>query len=74
MPKVTFVFGTILKQARQRADMTQETLAAKALLTREYVSLLERNKRSPTIEVFVRLVRAVGLSPAEVILEVEKSC
>ena len=63
-----------MKQARLRADMTQETLAAKALLTREYVSLLERNQRSPTIEVFVRLVRAVGLSPAEVILEVEKSC
>ncbi len=53
--------------------MTQEDLAVKALLTREYVSLLERDKRSPTIEVFIRLVRAVGLSPGEVILEVEKS-
>lgn len=53
--------------------MTQEELAAKASLTREYVSLLERNQRTPTIEVFIRLVRAVGLSPADVILEVEKS-
>ncbi len=53
--------------------MTQEDLAEKALLTREYVSLLERDKRSPTIEVFIRLICAVGLSPAEVILEVEKS-
>ncbi|MCE9566228.1 MAG: helix-turn-helix domain-containing protein [Planctomycetes bacterium] len=66
------MFGNLLKQARLKADLTQESLAAKASLTREYVSLLERDKRSPTIEVFIRLVRAVGLSPAEVILEVEK--
>ena len=53
--------------------MTQEDLAAKASLTREYVSLLEREKRNPTIEVFIRLVRAVGLSPDKVILEIEQS-
>ncbi len=53
--------------------MTQEDLAVKASLTREYVSLLERDKRNPTIEVFIRLVRAVGLSPSEVILAIEKA-
>jgi transcriptional regulator with XRE-family HTH domain len=67
------VFGNLIKQARLKAEMTQEELAAKALLTREYVSLLERGKRSPTIEVFIRLVRAVGLSPAQVISDMEKS-
>jgi transcriptional regulator with XRE-family HTH domain len=67
------VFGTLLKQARLNAQMTQEDLAVKASLTREYVSLLERDKRSPTIEVFIRVVRAVGLSPATVITEIEKS-
>lgn len=51
--------------------MTQEDLAQKAALTREYVSLLERDKRTPTIEVFIRLVRAVGLSPAEVIAQID---
>ena len=67
------MFGTLLKQARLKAEMTQEDLAAKASLTREYVSLLERDKRTPTIEVFIRLVRAVGLSPAEVISSIERS-
>jgi transcriptional regulator with XRE-family HTH domain len=67
------VLGDLLKQARLQAGMTQEDLAAKASLTREYVSLLERGKRSPTIEVFIRVVRALGLSPAEVISKVEKS-
>ena len=67
------MFGTLLRQARLKAAMTQEALAAEAALTREYVSLLERGKRSPTVEVFIRLVRAVGLSPADVILAVEQS-
>jgi transcriptional regulator with XRE-family HTH domain len=67
------VFGKLIKDARQDAAMTQEALAAKASVTREYVSLLERDLRSPTIEVFIRLVRAVGLSPDVVILQVEKS-
>lgn len=65
------MFGTLLKNARLRAEMTQEDLAQKAALTREYVSLLERDKRTPTIEVFIRLVRAVGLSPAEVIAQID---
>jgi transcriptional regulator with XRE-family HTH domain len=67
------VFGTLIRQARLTAQMTQEDLAEKAALTREYVSLLERDKRTPTIEVFIRLVRAVGLSPSEVITQIEKS-
>lgn len=53
--------------------MTQEDLAVRASLTREYVSLLERDKRTPTVEVFIRLVRAVGLTPAEVIVEIENA-
>lgn len=67
------MFGTLLKQARLKAELTQEELAAKASLTREYVSLLERDRRTPTLEVFIRLVRAVGLSPADVITQVEES-
>ena len=53
--------------------MTQDELAAKVRLTREYISLLERGKRMPTIHVFIRISRALGLSPADLILQVEKS-
>lgn len=67
------MFGTLLKNARLKAEMTQEDLAVRASLTREYVSLLERDKRTPTVEVFIRLVRAVGLTPAEVIVEIENA-
>jgi transcriptional regulator with XRE-family HTH domain len=67
------MFGELLRQARLKAGMTQEVLAGKTHLTREYISLMELGKRTPTIAVFIRLSRAVGLSPADLILQVEKS-
>lgn len=67
------MFGNLLKKARLNAGMTQEALAKKALLTREYISLLEMDKRTPTITVFIRLMRAVDHSPAEVIQQLEKA-
>ena len=67
------MFSELLRQARLKAGMTQDELAAKVRLTREYVSLLERGKRTPTIHVFIRLTRALGLAPADMIVQVEKS-
>lgn len=67
------MFGNLIRQARLKAGITQEELAEKVRLTREYISLLERGKRMPTIAVFIRLARAVGISPADLIQQVEKS-
>jgi transcriptional regulator with XRE-family HTH domain len=53
--------------------MTQEDLAAKARLTREYVSLLELNKRMPTLPVFVRVCKSMNLSAPELLAKVEHS-
>jgi transcriptional regulator with XRE-family HTH domain len=66
------VFGAELKRLRLGAGLTQEEVAARAKVSREYVSMLEAEKNTPTIEVFIRLVRAVGASPADVIVEVER--
>lgn len=53
--------------------MTQDELAEKAHLTRPYISLLELGKRTPTITVFIRLIRAVGQSPSDMLQQVEKA-
>lgn len=53
--------------------MTQEALAAKARLSREYVSQLENGRKSPTVAVFLRLCRAMGASASAVIAKVEKA-
>jgi transcriptional regulator with XRE-family HTH domain len=66
------VFGEELKKLRLKAGLTQEEVAARAQVTREYVSMLESKKNSPTIEVFIRLCRAVEVSPSDLIAKVER--
>jgi transcriptional regulator with XRE-family HTH domain len=65
------VFGTELKKLREKAALSQEQLAAKAGVHRTYVSLLERNKKSPTLDVLFRLCRALSVPASKVIARVE---
>jgi transcriptional regulator with XRE-family HTH domain len=65
------VFADELRRLRLAAELTQEEVAARAGLTREYVSMLESGKHLPTIDVFISLCRAVNASPAEVIARLE---
>jgi transcriptional regulator with XRE-family HTH domain len=41
------MLGDELKKARQMAGLTQEQVAARARISREYVSQLERNRQFP---------------------------
>jgi transcriptional regulator with XRE-family HTH domain len=52
-------FGIIVKRRRERAHLSQESLAHRASLHRTYISLLERGLRVPSIDVLRKL--AVGL-------------
>jgi transcriptional regulator with XRE-family HTH domain len=54
---------------RQQQGISQEQLASEADLHRTYVSLLERNKRHPTLAVFARLGSALGYDPDSFFLE-----
>jgi transcriptional regulator with XRE-family HTH domain len=67
------VLGQEIRKARLKAGMTQEELAAKARLTREYISLLELNKRMPTLPVFVRLCRSMDISAPDLLAKFEES-
>jgi transcriptional regulator with XRE-family HTH domain len=66
------VFGTMLKQLRKASDITQEELAFRVGLARNYISLLERGVKSPTLTVFLRLCVALKQQPEEVMAEVYK--
>jgi transcriptional regulator with XRE-family HTH domain len=61
------VLATELKKARLSAGLTQEELAAKARVSREYVNYIERGKRQPTVEMFVRLCKALNVYPPEML-------
>ena len=61
------MLATVLKKARLAAGLTQEKLAAKARVSREYVNYVERGKRQPTVAVFVRLCKAMNASPPDLL-------
>ena len=56
------VFGNVLRRHRTAARVSQEALAGRASLDRTYISMLERGKRMPSIEVVHRLARALGIT------------
>ncbi len=63
--------GRYLRELREQAGMTQEQLANKAKLHRTYVSMLERDLRSPTIGVFMRLCKVLGIRGSELLARIE---
>jgi transcriptional regulator with XRE-family HTH domain len=66
------VFAEELRKAREEAGLTQEALAARAGVTREYVSHLERDRQEPSLSVFVRLCEALGVRPPAMLERVLK--
>jgi len=65
------VFGAELRKLREKAGLSQEQLAESAGVHRTYVSLLERNKKSPTLDVLFRLCKALRVPASKVIARVE---
>jgi transcriptional regulator with XRE-family HTH domain len=66
------MFGRHLRNAREAAGLTQEDLADRADLHRTYISLLERDQRSPTLDVVFALAKAMGTSASDLVAKTEK--
>jgi transcriptional regulator with XRE-family HTH domain len=66
------VFGKVLAEYRTKSGLTQEKLAEIAGYDRTYISLLERGLRQPTITTIFDISSALGISPSNLIKEVEK--
>ena len=67
------MLGRELKNVREAAGMSQEQLAFEAGVHRTYISLLERDKKSPTLNVLLRICQALNVSASELVCRVEKS-
>jgi transcriptional regulator with XRE-family HTH domain len=67
------MIGDELRKSRQKAGFTQEKLAFAAGVDRTYVSQLEHNKKSPTLDVFFRICKALEIKPSVFIARVEAS-
>jgi transcriptional regulator with XRE-family HTH domain len=65
-------FGAVLRRRREAAGLSQEALAAEAGLHRNYVGLLERGQRMPTILAAEQLATALGTTASRLLAEVER--
>ncbi|MDP8943384.1 MAG: helix-turn-helix domain-containing protein [Actinomycetota bacterium] len=60
-------FAANLRARRKRAGLSQEALGDACDLHRTEVSLLERGAREPRLSTIVRLARALGVPPADLL-------
>jgi WD40 repeat protein/transcriptional regulator with XRE-family HTH domain len=63
--KTVPTFGMLLKDYRQRAGLTQESLATKVHVDRHSIRLLEQDKRHPSDSLIEMLVQTLHLSEQE---------
>jgi transcriptional regulator with XRE-family HTH domain len=67
------MLGDQLRKARVAAGLTQEQLAFRARISRNYVSLLELGEKSPTVETLDRVCRALGVKMSALIRQWERT-
>lgn len=65
--------GQELKKAREKAQLTQERLSFAAGIDRSYISQLEHDKKSPTLDMLFRLCNVLGVTASKLIARVEKA-
>lgn len=65
-------FGRALREARERADLSQEALASEAGRHKTYISDLERGKYSASIKTLFLLAPALGTTPSKLLRRAEE--
>lgn len=66
------LFGKALRRERDKTELSQEELAAKAGLDRSYVGSVERGERNISLVNIVKLSRALGIPPAKLFNSLEE--
>ena len=65
------MLGAVLREAREQANLTQEELSFRANVDRSYISQLENDHKSPTLDILFLLCKAMGVPASELIARVE---
>lgn len=64
--------GEVLRAARKKQGLSQEKLALEAGVERNYVSLLELGRNSPSVGMLFKLCKVLDLPPSAVLAQVEQ--
>ena len=65
--KITDKMGLILKSIRMQKGFSRELIAERAGIGVRHLAAIENEQRAPSIEVFCRIVRALGISADRVV-------
>ena len=65
------IFGTVLRQARERTGLSQERFALESGFDRTSISTLERGVHQPTLTTIFVLADSLGVKPATLIARVD---
>jgi len=64
-------FGKVLREIREEHSFSQEELGFESGYHRTYISLLERGKKSPSLNTLFQLAAALAVSPSEILRRTE---
>jgi transcriptional regulator with XRE-family HTH domain len=65
--RIARAFGTALRSARERRELSLEQLVERSGFDRGYPSVLERGLQDPTLCDLLRLAVAIGIAPAHLL-------
>lgn len=65
-------FGDVLRELRKEQQLSQEALALEAGMERNYVSLIELGKNSPSVRMLFKLCAALNTCPSAFLTAVER--
>jgi transcriptional regulator with XRE-family HTH domain len=68
---LAITFGHVLRDLRKRVGLTQEQLGFEAELERNYISMLERGERQPTLTTLMKLARPLNRKASQLVAMVE---
>lgn len=65
-------FGKVLQRFRKARGFSQEELSFHSQLDRTFISRLEGGLRQPTISTIIKIAKALDVSAASIVAEMEK--
>jgi len=66
------MLGDLLRAVRNKAGMSQEQLALQANVDRSYISEIKRDLKNPTVDMLLRLCKAMGASASAIVAQLEQ--
>lgn len=64
--------GQALRKLRTQRGWSQTELALRAEMDRNYLSLIELGRNSPSVRMLVRLCQALDVAPADVLADMQR--